>query len=113
MNEETPFGLFSWFHLAIVIGCYASPFLFSWVILTIALVLGYIQEFLFKGCVLTKLQFKNKKSKDTFHNFLFNKIGLNLNKEKVYFVSTWIIPGSLFVFSLLWQVVLGVSPVII
>ena len=113
MNEETPFGLFAGFHLVILIGCYTSPFLFNWVILAIALVLGYIQEFLFKGCVLTRLQFKNKQVKDTFHNFIFNKIGLHLNKEKVHFITTWIIPGALVLFSLLWQVALKFSPLIV
>jgi hypothetical protein len=47
------------FHLVIILACWASPFYLPWQIILIAVIAYYAQNIFLKGCVISKLQFGN------------------------------------------------------
>ncbi len=105
------FGLVFWVHLAFILFFFVSPFLVSWKIILLIILLFYLQLRVFGGCVLTQKQFgKGPGANTSFYHYYLVKLGCNVEKRKVNrFVNlclVWIIFGIAFV----WQIMLDKTP---
>ena len=100
-----------WLHIIEVTFVWLTPFLFSWYLIVLGILLNYIQELLLGGCVLTIMQF-GKKNKKAFYTFILEKIGYRPNNEKVIFFVNHIKPLILLGIALIWQILLKNVPLI-
>jgi len=98
MNND--FGIIFWLHLFIILLIYISPFLLSWKIVVLLVMLFYIQLLLCGNCILTIIQFKKNTS---FFYYYLSKLGFNVNKGKIDFILTYVMPLLILVVALIWQ----------
>ncbi|VVB80496.1 Uncharacterised protein [uncultured archaeon] len=99
-------------HTLLVILVWLSPFWLDWKIILAGIFLLILQEIVFKGCILTNLQFSkkiNKKVEDTMYSYYLEKLGLKPNKRKIRFLARNIFPWIIFIISILWQILLNNS----
>jgi len=104
------FGIIFWAHLLVIIVFILTPFLLPYYIIFCLVMLFYLQNLLFKNCVLTKAQLKDKdgiaEDEASFYVYYFKKMGLRFNAQKVKKYFAWFILWLVFIFSLFWQLVL-------
>jgi hypothetical protein len=111
MKLKKDFGVVFWIHLTLILLAYFSPFFFRWQIIFVMVFASFIQQVIFKGCILTHAQF-GKDPHMTFYYRYLTLLGINVNKEKLKFLMTWIMPILVLLFVLFWQVILGIDPII-
>lgn len=102
-------------HTLLIILAWASPFYLDWKIILIGIFIISIQELIFKGCILTNLQFNKKikaKSDNTMYYFYLEKIGFKPNKKKIKFLARYIFPLIILILAIIWQILLNHSPII-
>ncbi len=108
MNNKILFGV----HIFIVILVWASPFLFNWKILMMAIIIHQIHIFFFKGCILTNLQFKEKAKEMTIYTFVMEKMKIKTNRKKMKFIASKIMPIVYLLIIIIWQIILNKTPLI-
>ncbi len=104
------FGFIFWIHLLLILFAYLSPFLFDWRVIVLGSVVLIIQYYLFDGCLLNKAQFN-----DTSEVFLYpylTMLGLKINRYFFRIFIRYVLPIILVVFAIIWQVILGIDPLI-
>jgi len=97
-------------HLILIFLACTMPFYLSWKIIILLLIINYIQLSLFKGCVLTNLQFNDKINKPTdmtMYSHSLELIGFKVNRKKIKFMSRYIFPFIIIILSLIWQILLN------
>ena len=104
-----PYGLIFWVHLIINMSFIFSWILFSWWLIVLGEILLQLQYIIFKGCILSKAEFKEDISCITYylHRWGFTN---DQNKGK-NFVRIWL-PIIVIIISMVWQIVLGFSPLL-
>ena len=102
LNKE--FGLIFWLHLIIILLVLSSPFWLSWKIITIFILLYYLQLFFLKNCVLTKLQFNEPERDTTFYSYYLTKLGFKVNKRKLKIFLDYVLPWVILLISFLLQI---------
>ena len=110
-KRGSDYGLIFWVHFLLVVMIYLSPFLFKWGIIVLFTVLYYLQLLIVGECVLTKIQFNDKDI--TFYNYYLNKIGLRISRKKMSVILTFIIPVIILLITIIWQVTLKKTPLLI
>lgn len=113
MDKKKDYGLIFWIHLIVNLVLYFSWILFSWWIILIGEIILQLQYQIFGGCVLTKAEFGKEKNDTSCIGYYLEKWNLikkNTPKTKVFIrdISPWII----FALSVLWQLILGIRPLV-
>jgi hypothetical protein len=105
MKEELLVSL----HTLIMLGAWSSPFWLDWKIVFISLFLYEIQIFVFKGCILTNLQFSKgirRESDMTMYAYWAEKLGFKVNRKKLKQSSKYFMPAIIFILTILYQLIL-------
>ena len=105
MAAKKDYGIIFWIHLAIIVMALLSPFWLSWEIILIGICLGYMQLFLFKGCIFTRFELGS--TEETFRGHYFRKIGFKINSKKLKLFFYWIEPIMILSLAIIWQVIFG------
>ena len=95
------------FHGAVILAFYASPFLISWKIIAVIVILYYVQLLILGNCVLTLWQFEERDRTTSFNAHVLEMMGFHPDRERLRIVVDYIIPWFVFVTAILYQVVLG------
>lgn len=110
-NNTKYFGFIFWVHLVLILFAYSSPFLFSWKLIVIGVIVLFIQYSLIGGCVLNKIQFNNTKDTTFLYPYLkmlgFKKI--NPYKFKIFI--RYYLPFILLFIAIIWQVIFNKNPI--
>jgi len=99
-------------HTIIIIIAWLSPFWLDWKIIFICLFLYWFQIFIFKGCILTNLQFNKKarhKGEMTMYTYWLEKFGYKVNRKRLRFCSDYIMPSIILIITIIWQLILNMS----
>lgn len=104
-KSKNEFDFVFWFHLLVIVLIWLSPFLVSWKIILLGIVLYYLQLIVVGDCILTKKQFNTKVRETTFYYHYLTKLGFRLNARKVKFVADYVMPWIILGIALIWQVV--------
>ncbi len=99
-------------HLLAVIVAWAGPFLFSWKIMIPLYFLVTAQFVIFKSCLMNKRHGLDESNDHTFYAELFELIGFQPNRRKLKTFIRQYLNIILVITTLLWQVVLGIRPLI-
>jgi len=97
-------------HTIIIILAWLSPFWSDWKIIFVCLALYYLQIIIFRSCILTNFQFNKKvtkRSEMTMYAYWAEKAGYKVNKKKLKFISSWIMPTIILVITIIWQIILN------
>jgi len=111
MKQTKDFGFIFWVHLILILIAYSSPFLFRWQLILTGILLLFFQQMIFQGCLLTHAQL-GKDPYMTFYYPYLTLLGFNINKKKLKFLMTWIIPILVLSFALIWQIIFNIKPLI-
>lgn len=115
-KPEKEFGLIFWTHLLLILLFWSLPFLVDWKLVFLSVIIYYLQRYIRKFwydiCPLTEIQFNTKDTDFSFYYYYLRRLGLPVEKRKVRFTVTWLIPWIILVVALLWQIVLNVKPII-
>jgi hypothetical protein len=114
---KNDFGLLFWVHLLVILIYISTPFWLGWQWVLLLVALFYLQNKLFKNCVLTNAQLKDREDVDeserSFYTYYFQKAGLKVNPRwvKKYFAYTllWVF----FIVSIFWQMDLAREPLLV
>jgi hypothetical protein len=98
------FGLIFWIHMFLNVIAYTSPFWLNWKFILVGVFLYYCQELIFRGCLLTRLEFKG--AEYSFWGYYLSKIGIYLSHKQVKYIIVYAMPIIIFLLALIWQVVL-------
>jgi len=108
--KNKDFGLIFWIHLFVLFLMYSSPFLFSWQLILIGVVLYFFQLLVFGGCVLTIKELGSER-KEGFNAHYLRKLGFKVNETKLkIFLS--LVPWFILFVAVVWQVILKHTPFI-
>ena len=94
-------------HIVIILLAYSAPLWLDWRLVLVGVVLNYIQILIFKGCVLSRAQFEDKKQ--TFHEWYLRKLGFKPNRKILNFTLRYIVPFVLLGIAALSQLGLHVK----
>lgn len=108
MPKSKDFGFVFWMHLLVLCLMYSSPFLFSWQLILIGVILYFLQLLVFGGCVLT-IKELGEDRKEGFNAYYLRKLGFKVNETKLKIVLS-LVPWILLFVALVWQVVLKHTP---
>jgi hypothetical protein len=104
-------SIFYLIHLLMAIAALGGPWLFSWYLMAPAYLIVSIQFLVLKECVFNRTHQLDKPGV-TFYSDILNKIGLIHNESiMTKIVRTYLYPILLLI-CLLWQVVMGNSPLL-
>jgi len=90
-------------HFLIIILIFLSPFILSWKIVLVFIILYYIQLFIFGNCLLTIAQFKEHSRSTTFYSFILEKLGFFPNKKVVRIIVDYFLPWIILMVAIIWQ----------
>jgi hypothetical protein len=98
-------------HLFLILTAWTSWIFFDVAIILIGAALYYLQLVIFKNCILTKKQFDSGDA--SFYEYLLQAIGLKTKKETMNFLAIYIFPLVIISLAIIWQYILGKSPLIV
>lgn len=101
-----------WFHLFITILAWVGPFLFSWYLMLIAYGTVVLQFMVFNKCLLNKHHDLHDENDNTFYSYLFEQMGMTVNRARLKRFVRRYVYILLAAFTILWQVVAGVEPLL-
>jgi len=104
-------GMF-WAHLFVTSLAWIGPFLFWWPLMIFAYCMVQLQYKLFNRCIMNKGHALEEVDNNTFYHYLLSKAGFTFRKDRVKFVVRERLNIFLGLFTILWQVILGFSPMI-
>lgn len=101
-----------WFHVLITFLAWVGPFLFSWYLMVPAYLIVLLQFVIFGRCLLNGQHKLDDGSDTTFYSYLFDKLGISVNKASL---KVWVRKYFYVILSavtLIWQLVLGFKPLL-
>ena len=111
MKFKTDFGFIFWVHLFLILIAYLSPLLFRWQLILIGVIVLFLQWIFFQGCILTHAQFGKDKYMTFYYKYL-TLMGISVDKKKLKFLMTWIMPFLVLFVALTLQYYLSFNPLI-
>jgi len=106
------FGVIFWLHIGLEIIAFSSPFLFSWWLILIAIIILSVQYYVVGGCIMNKWQFG--KTEDVTFLYPYCKlIGLSIELEKLKFFMRVILPVIILSIAVIWQIFMGNAPILL
>jgi hypothetical protein len=88
----------------------STPFYLAWPWIFLLVVLFYLQNLLFKNCLLTNAQLKDRKDvaecERSFYAYYFKKMGLKINPVWVKKYFAYSLLWTVLAIALLWQLIL-------
>ena len=114
MNKrEKDYGSTFWIHLIMVLIAYLSWTLFSWYYILVGIIIVRLSHFCFNGCIVTIKEFGKETDETTFIGYYLQKWGIiKRNTRKVKWFIRNISPVIIFILAIIWQVLLGLKPLI-
>lgn len=97
-------------HIALIVMAYSSFVWLDWRLVVLGVGLYYIQLLVFGWCVLSLAQFDREKI--SFHEWYMTKLGIKVNRKRLNFALTWIIPFVIVALAVITQIVLHITPVV-
>jgi len=88
-------------HLFIILFCWLSPFFLPWKLILAGILVYYLQNIFFKGCIISYLQFGNHE--ETMYSYFFTKLRINFNRLKLRFVTDHVFPWLILLVALIYQ----------
>ena len=88
-------------HFLIILFCWLSPFILSWKLILVGILLYYLQNIFLKGCLVSYLQFGNHE--ETMYSYYLTKLHINFNRKKLRFVTDHIFPWVILLIALIYQ----------
>jgi hypothetical protein len=101
-----------WFHVLITALAWLGPFLFSWWLMATAYGIVTLQFIIFKRCLLNSKHALDDQEDVTFYTYLFERLGLSVNRKRLKLWVRNLIYPILGVFSYVWQEVLEFDPLL-
>ena len=86
-------------HWGVIVAAFASPWFLPWFIILLMLALYYIQILVFKGCILSKLQFKDG---GKFWHYYIRKVFPNVSEKRLNIIVDAIFPIIIVLLTLLF-----------
>ncbi|MFH1175605.1 MAG: hypothetical protein V1698_02695 [bacterium] len=99
-------------HFLLILIALSSPFLFSYGLIILGMVLLWIQYSICGGCVLTFKQFGKDDKNMTFWYYYLSKLGLKADKVKIKIFIRYILPFFILAIALFWQILFNHTPFI-
>ena len=109
---HSDFGLLFWLHISLILFAYVSWVLFSWWWVVLGSIALWVQYWAFKGCFLTFVQRGRRNSEFAFLAYYFEKCNIKVDKAKLTFFIRHIVPVTLIVLAIAWQVFFDKAPLI-
>ena len=102
-----------WFHALLVVIAWTGPFLFSWYLMVTVYAILMAQFLVFGKCLMNESHGLKDLSEDKiFYTELLNLMGFYPNQKKLKFFVHRILYIILGAVAVIWQVVLGHSPLL-
>ena len=111
-KKKKDYSIIFWLHLLVNVILYCSWFLFSWYWILLGEALVQLQFHLFKGCIFTRLEFGGDSTDESCIAYYFEKWGILKNTSKTRLFIKDISPRLVFILMIVWQVLLGMEPLL-
>ncbi len=98
-------------HVAILAAAYSAPFWLDWRLCLILAVIFVLQLLIFGGCLLTMLQFDNKRSELSFQEWLLHQMRLKPSRHQLKLFLRYG-PVMVIGWAIIWQEVLHFTPAV-
>ncbi len=99
-------------HLFVTLLAWVAPFLFSWYILVPVYLAVLLQFAVFGRCLMNAEHDMDETNDATFYSHLFEKMGLRPDRARLKFYVRRVIYPVLSAVALVWQLALGIEPVL-
>lgn len=95
--------MINFLHFVVIVLALLSPFLVSWKVVGVFIVLYYLQLYIFGNCILTIKQFKEKDRDTSFHWYILNSMGIKFSKRSVRIFVDYYLPWILLIIAFVYQ----------
>ena len=95
--------LISIIHFIVIALALSSPFFLSYKLIFALVILYEIQILILKGCILTKIQFKNEKKDYSYWVYMLEKMGFHPNYRNLKIFLDYILPLIILLIAYLYQ----------
>lgn len=102
-----------WFHVVVTLLAWIGPFLITWKLMVPAYLVVLLQFVIFKRCLLNSRHALSDAGDTTFYSYLFEQIGYRPNRKTLKLWVRRYFYVILSAFTLFWQVLLGVEPLLL
>ncbi len=110
-DKRVLFGPFFWLHLILDALFVISPFLFSWKLILLGIILLELQFVFFGGCLINKLHFSKDKEAVFLYPYL-KMLGVDISYQNAKILMRYIVPVIILGTAIFWQVVMKNAPII-
>ena len=97
-------------HLIFTLGAWVFPFLVRWQVVVLVFGGVLLQFAIFGKCLLNEKHGLEESDDKTFYSFLLEYLGFKPNRKRVKFFVRQVLYIVLSIVAVIWQVVLGHSP---
>jgi len=112
-TKETSINAVFWFHVFITVLSWVAPFLIDWRIMIPVYIIIQLQFSLLGKCVMNEHHDLEEKDNYTLYAFMFEQLGFNVNRNAMHFYVRKISNSLYSLVAILWQVVLGIKPLLV
>lgn len=105
-------NLVFWVHLVITLSAWVLPFLFWWPIVWAIYALVHLQFAIFGRCLMNKMHALDESDDKILYSDVLEALGFRPNRKKLKRFVRLILYPLLAVVAVVWQVVLGVKPLL-
>ncbi len=110
-DKKVLFGPFFWLHLFLELVFIASPFLLSWKLILLGIILLELQFLIFNGCLINKLHFSNDKEAVFLYPYL-KMLDIDISYQSAKILMRYVVPVVVLVVAILWQIVMKNVPIV-
>ena len=110
-DRKVLFGPFFWLHLFLELVFIVSPFLFSWKLILLGVILLELQFVIFDGCLINKLHFSKDKEAVFLYPYL-KMLGVDISYQNVKMLMRYVVPVVILAVAILWQIVMKNVPIV-
>ncbi|MBV6442049.1 MAG: hypothetical protein DYG98_02180 [Haliscomenobacteraceae bacterium CHB4] len=101
-----------WLHLMITVAAWVAPFLFSWQWSVPVYAAVMVQFAVFGRCLVNEHHDLSEDDNVTFYSHLFERMGFRPDRRRLKFYVRKVCYPVLAAFSILWQEVLNIEPLL-
>ncbi len=111
-STQSQMNFIFWVHLAITLAAWALPLLFWWPVVWTVFALVHLQFAVFGRCLVNKMHDLDESDDKILYSDVLEALGFRPNRKKLKFFVRSLLYPILAVVAVIWQVVLGVKPLI-
>ena len=112
MEKSGSLNIGFWIHALVTLLAWVGPFLFNWKVMLVAYLIVFLQHVVLGKCLLNDTHGTPEEDYNTFYSLVFEFLGFKPNRKRLHFLARKVFVPGLALFTVFWQVYLGIGSLV-